>query len=137
MCFVYNGWNLVAIYSGISLVKPKLSLVSGKIVANKFYSTNSSPDENVIKIIPMVTYYNADTLKLDILYDNKNKAGIYRWINKINNKIYVGSSVNLALRFRNYFSINFLEIGRLSFGLLDQRTKRRIKKIIVWYIEPY
>jgi excinuclease UvrABC nuclease subunit len=41
--------------------------------------------------------------------ENKDKAGIYRWTNLINNKSYVGSSTNLGKRFRNYLKILFLE----------------------------
>lgn len=44
-----------------------------------------------------------------ILRDNKNKSGIYRWVNKVNGKSYIGSSVNLSRRFRGYYSIRFLE----------------------------
>ena len=57
----------------------------------------------------VVVYINADIQKLDILRDNKNKSGIYRWINLGNGKSYVGSSINLSLRIKNYFNISFLE----------------------------
>jgi hypothetical protein len=40
-----------------------------------------------------------------IYLDNKNKSGIYRWSNVISGKSYVGSYINLAKRFRDYFSI--------------------------------
>lgn len=55
------------------------------------------------------TYLNADTLRLTILSENKNKSGIYRWINLLNGKSYVGSSINLHRIFKDYFSIYFLE----------------------------
>ena len=34
-----------------------------------------------------------------ILKDNKNRAGVYCIVNKINNKIYIGSSLDLRFRF--------------------------------------
>ena len=43
-----------------------------------------------------------------ILQDNKQKCGIYKWINKINGKSYVGSSVNLSSRLSSYLSKNYL-----------------------------
>ena len=43
-----------------------------------------------------------------ILEDNKQKCGIYKWVNKINGKSYVGSSVNLSSRLSSYLSINYL-----------------------------
>lgn len=76
----------------------------------RFYSTNPSPEIEPTEVVPVVTYSNPDTQKLDILNDNKNKAGVYRWINNINKNTYVGSSVKLSLRFRSYFSVNFLEM---------------------------
>jgi hypothetical protein len=53
-------------------------------------------------------YPNLDTYKEKILFDNKNKAGIYMFKNNINEKKYVGSSENLRIRFLQYFNINYL-----------------------------
>jgi len=60
-------------------------------------------------IIPVAIYTNADTQKLDILKDNKNKSGIYRWTNLKNGKTYIGSSIDFSKRLTNYFNITFLE----------------------------
>lgn len=65
---------------------------------------------NSLSIIPICSYSNIDTQKRQICKDNKGKAGIYRWINVVNNKDYIGSSINLSIRFRDYFSINSLKI---------------------------
>jgi len=53
-------------------------------------------------------YANIYDLKSIILKDNKNKAGIYRFTNKLNGKFYIGSSVNLSRRFTNYFSYSYI-----------------------------
>lgn len=42
--------------------------------------------------------------KLDILINTKNKAGVYMFFNLINGNYYIGSSVNLARRFRVHMS---------------------------------
>lgn len=55
-------------------------------------------------IKPVVYYYNAELLKKDILKDNRNKSGIYRWTNLINNKTYVGSGKDLSKRLTSYFN---------------------------------
>lgn len=60
-------------------------------------------------VVPQKVYKNADTDKLQTLKENKHKSGIYRWINQVNSKSYIGSSVNLEKRFRVYYSINALE----------------------------
>lgn len=56
-----------------------------------------------------MVYSNVDTQKLAIVYDNKNKSGIYRWINLNNQNSYIGSSIDLARRFKDYLKISFLE----------------------------
>lgn len=57
---------------------------------------------------------NIDTQKLQILNDLKNKAGIYQLTNKTNGKSYIGSSIDLRVRFYSYF--NFSHISRLDKG---------------------
>lgn len=54
-------------------------------------------------------YNNADTNKLLILNDNKGKSGIYRWTNLVNGYSYIGNSVNLNRRFREYYNIHHLQ----------------------------
>ena len=66
------------------------------------FSTNSS-------WVPAKKYENADLDKLQIIKENTKKAGVYRWVNRVNGNSYVGSSVNLGDRFRQYFSVTFLE----------------------------
>lgn len=73
-----------------------------------FYSTNNKPIYPNNAIVPVNSYSNADTQKIVILKDNKNRAGIYRWVNLITGKTYIGSSGNLSDRFEKYFNINFL-----------------------------
>lgn len=70
----------------------------------RFYSTNGEH-----KFKPAVVYTNTDTQKELIFKDNKGKPGVYRWINNLNGNSYVGSSGNLAKRFRDYLNISFLE----------------------------
>lgn len=59
-------------------------------------------------IKPLVRYSNCELEKSRILADNKNKAAVYRWVNNINNKTYVGSSINLTVRLYKYYSIKHL-----------------------------
>lgn len=87
----------------------KSNLNSYSILKGLFYkpfSTNNTPNN---PNFPKIKYPNADIAKIQILEENKNKSGIYRWINLVNQKTYVGSSANLEKRFRGYYSINHLE----------------------------
>ena len=56
----------------------------------------------------LIVYENVLITKKQILQDNKQKCGIYMWINKINAKSYVWSSVNLSSRLSSYLSKNYL-----------------------------
>ncbi len=42
-------------------------------------------------------------MKEQILIENKNKSGIYRIVNNVNSKSYIGSAVNLSRRFYEHF----------------------------------
>jgi len=57
---------------------------------------------------PQIKYNNADADKINIFADNRNKIGIYRWINNLNGKTYIGSSINLSVRFYTYYSLRYL-----------------------------
>lgn len=61
-----------------------------------------------INITPCKSYLNADLDKNLIYQENKNKTGVYLWINISNNNSYVGSSFNLSKRFTWYYSFNNL-----------------------------
>ena len=74
---------------------------------NNVIDPNDSKVSNK-KVIPVVIYSNADLNKSKIIEDNRNKVGIYRWINSINNKIYIGSSTNLSERFLDYYQSRVL-----------------------------
>lgn len=64
---------------------------------------------NNIIFIPICSYSNVDVRKGQICKDNRIKAGIYLWTNIISGKSYVGSSINLSSRFRDYFNTNYLK----------------------------
>ena len=61
------------------------------------------------KVEPIKIYNNSLLNKFNVLDDNLGKSGIYRWVHGIKNKSYVGSSINLCHRLRNYYSINYLK----------------------------
>ena len=65
-----------------------------ELCLNTFYSS----------VIPVKIYANADTIKQQIVAENRKKAGIYRWTNTITGDFYIGSSVSLGRRISEYFS---------------------------------
>ena len=78
-----------------------LNILYSETILNKvrFYSS----DYNNI-----IVYDDVLNDKTKILGENKQKCGIYKWVNKINGKSYLGSSVNLSSRLSSYLSTNFL-----------------------------
>lgn len=86
--------------------------------------TNSNNKNNIFN--PVAIYSNADTMKSEILKDNRNKVGVYCWTNLLNGKFYVGSSVNLGRRFRDYYNYSFLE-GEIK------KNNSRIYKALIKY----
>jgi len=72
-------------------------------------------NSNNQKMVPIHSYPNAHLFKAKILKDNNNKSGIYRWINNINNKSYIGSAKCLKNRLSIYFSSTTLK-NRLERG---------------------
>ena len=72
---------------------------------NNNNSNKSIPSTKCDRLIsPIKSYENAELLKDMILKDNKGKSGIYRRVNNINNKTYIGSGVNLTKRLRSYYN---------------------------------
>lgn len=65
-------------------------------------------------VVPVKTYFNTYAQRSKIIKDNKNKSGIYRWINIKTGHFYVGSSIDLGRRFSHYFSISFLKASVLK-----------------------
>jgi len=72
-------------------------------------SLNSGCLLSLAAIIPIKSYSNVEADKDKILSDNKNKSGIYKWTNLINDKQYIGSAINLSNRLSDYYSTTYME----------------------------
>lgn len=65
--------------------------------------------DNTDNLVPLIAYDNFKEDRVNILKEQKDKSGIYCLINKNNGHSYVGSSINLASRMRNYLNTAFLK----------------------------
>lgn len=95
-----------------------------------------------IKITPIITYYDLLKDKYKIYKESKNKAVIYRWINCINNKSYIGSTKCLKSRFNVYFSLSKmkknLDTGNsLIYMALLKYGYSNFKLEIIEYCKPH
>jgi group I intron endonuclease len=94
----------------------KSLLISFKIyiifyINSRFYSnlTNDYDSNNNIRNLKPVKVYNLKIDRLQIFKYEKDKSGVYCFINQINGHVYVGSSINLASRMKNYLNNYFLK----------------------------
>ena len=93
----------------------KYSKFDNTILKNKMYIPRCSYttlsgnylDSNNINQVKV--YENAYNMKKDILKENKGKSGIYMLINKLTKDIYIGQSIDISKRFRNYFNLSYIK----------------------------
>ena len=55
------------------------------------------------------SYSDVYNIRMDIYKENKGKSCIYCWKNLINNKLYIGSAVDINTRLYCYLSNKYLE----------------------------
>lgn len=105
----------------------------------RFYST-SNAENNTKGINPLKVYDNFKENKLCILKEQKDKSGVYCFINKINGNSYVGSSINLAYRLSSYLNNTFLKSKQyINMPIVKALLKYKHKNfslLILEYIEP-
>lgn len=96
-----------------------ITTFSSKLCSSRYFSTSTpcasgasgASDASGASegFFPVKFYGNADTDKLQILTENKGKAGVYRWTNLNNEKTYIGSSIDLGERLQGYFKPGWLK----------------------------
>lgn len=101
---------------------------------------NDNRNIDFTDIKPIAMYANADTNRTSIINENRGKSGIYRWTNLINNKSYIGSSVNLTNRFYDYFNTKKLMEGPAKNMIISKAILKygysNFKLDILEYCEP-
>jgi group I intron endonuclease len=64
--------------------------------------------------VPIMVYNNTDLDKERIILDSKNKAGVYQFINLLTGQSYVGSSINLNRRLKEYYSYKYISSAAIG-----------------------
>lgn len=93
---------------------------------NELINSSVKPEKSIPDhLLKFSKYLYIDPLnqRSQIFQDLQNKSGIYLWLNKLNNKYYIGSGVNLSVRLADYFQNWYLK----------QRTKLYIVRAINKY----
>jgi group I intron endonuclease len=73
-----------------------------------FYKNSLETKDLSVSVKPFIIYLDLVSNVKIIFKENKGKSGVYRWNNLITGASYVGSAVNLSRRFRDYFSLKFI-----------------------------
>jgi len=101
-CFLFIiGIKFIEVYNEINSLS--LFIFNTYSISSRYIRSYSTKLPKPIKI-----YENSDIQKLHILEENKGKFGVYLLRNLKNKKIYVGSSIDLRRRFKEYFNIDRL-----------------------------
>ena len=119
--------------------------LSTLIIQRRLYSSPPSPhnpDSNINYVpVKLYSFEDLNLSKEKIKKDNKNKSGIYMWINLKSGSRYVGSSVNLWTRlsrfYLNEYSLKNYKTGKsyISSALLKYKHEA-FNLVILEYCEP-
>jgi group I intron endonuclease len=69
-------------------------------------------ESNTADIKPVKYYEDIYTMKPQILKENKNKSGIYKFVNKLSGSFYIGSAKNLRTLIYSYLQLSILLKGK-------------------------
>ena len=110
--FLFKNKFIEPKYSNINFyfknfIKNYSTVIAGNSASVKLKNSSLFPDFKSLYF-----FNDCESAKLKILNTSKGKIGIYLWINKVNGKKYVGSSINLKRRFLEYYNINRLTRGK-------------------------
>ena len=75
------------------------------------------------KLEPVKVYLYPDKEKVEIIRENKDRVGIYRWVNLHSGKSYIGSSSNLRIRFKQYFNYNHISYPKRNLRIYKALLK--------------
>jgi len=116
----------------------------GNAIITRSYSNfgdkQSYNQDNIqdLKVVKVYDSFKED--RVNILKEQRDKSGVYCLINKVNGHVYVGSSINLASRMRNYLNKAFLK-SKQNFNMPITRALLKydhsnFSLLILEYVEP-
>ena len=100
----YSPWNkhaLTYLYNN--------SINYNKTIIRQYSTSSNNIEDNIKNLDSIYIYNNFKEDKSRILKEQKNKSGIYLFINNINGHTYIGSSAHLTTRIKNYLNTAFLK----------------------------
>ena len=93
-------------------------------------------NDNKKKLNPEKIYDNFKEDRANLLADTYGNSGVYYFINNVNGHSYVGSSINLASRMRNYLNVSFLKSKQnINMPIVHALLKYNHSNFSVWILE--
>ncbi|RMZ69678.1 GIY-YIG endonuclease [Pyrenophora seminiperda CCB06] len=125
------------IFNSLISVTTQPSLVYKTITRSYSYLSNKQNNkvgnqDNTLNLEAVKVYNNLKEDRVNILKEQRDKSGVYCLINKINGHSYVGSSIKLDSRMRNYLNKAFLK-KYVEAEFLTSRETFYIANIIPYY----
>jgi group I intron endonuclease len=119
----------------------KYTLNSNRYTTRNYSNFSHEPNNNYEKNLkPIIEYNNLKEDRINILKEQKNKSGVYYLINKTNGHAYIGSSINLSSRMRNYLNNTFLKSKQnINMPIVKALLKYDQSNFSLWileYVEP-
>lgn len=89
----------------------KYTLNYNSYISRSYSNFSNEPNNNFNPkdLKPIKVYNSLKEDRINILKEQKDKSGVYYLINKTNGHTYVGSSIHLSSRMRNYLNNTFLK----------------------------
>jgi group I intron endonuclease len=151
--FIWEDIVRVIKYSFNYISNKNTKLVRYYSNSNKFsFNSNQDPDkdpkpriedkreDNIKNLNPVKLYDNFKEDRVLILKEQRDKSGVYYLINKINGHTYVGSSINLSSRMKNYLNNTFLKSKQNAnmpiVKALLKYGQSNFSLLILEYVEP-
>ena len=130
------------LWEDIVHVKQDSLVLNYRSINIRYYSNFSNKDnqDNTKNLKAVKVYDNFKEDRIKIINEEKGRSGVYFLINQVNNHTYVGSSINLASRMRNYLNKAFLKSKQnINMPIIKALLKYDYVNFSLWileYVEP-
>jgi len=121
----------------------KYTLNYNSYISRSYSNFSNEPNNNFNPkdLKPIKVYNSLKEDRINILKEQKDKSGVYYLINKTNGHTYVGSSIHLSSRMRNYLNNTFLKSKQnTNMPIVKALLKYDQSKFTLWileYAEPH
>lgn len=132
-------YSLIYLYNNLKFC---YTFNKAAFIVRSYSSFSNKPEgkDNTKSLKPIKVYNSLKEDRVNILKEQRDKSGVYCLMNKINGHAYVGSSINLSSRMRNYLNNTFLKskqnVNMPIVKALLKYDQSNFALLILEYVEP-